>query len=194
VPAAGHVRLAALPSSNATLIPAALTDLTTRGLDVTVSLVEAGPDQSYALLQHAECDLAVTFDHPTLPAPPGLVLVPLLDDHLFVILPANHPLAGEEQVSASPPPASAATPTTRMSRASRSPASPPDESSPSYPPTGAPPRPPPPFWTHCRRPPARAPTAPKPRPNSAGPGHAREHGQRQPPPTTALVEIIIALV
>src|SRR6266542_5010541 len=80
--AAGHVRLAALPSSNATLVPAALADLAARGLDITVSLVEAGPDQAFPLLQNAECDLAITFDHPTLPAPAGLVTVPLLDDHL----------------------------------------------------------------------------------------------------------------
>jgi DNA-binding transcriptional LysR family regulator len=96
--AAGHVRLAALPSSNATLVPAALAALTARGLDITVSLVEAGPDQAYALLQRAECDLAITFDHPTLPAPPGLLTVPLLDDHLFVILPTSHPLAGADEV------------------------------------------------------------------------------------------------
>jgi len=96
--AAGHVRLAALPSSNATLVPAALADLAARGLDITVSLVEAGPDQAYPLLQRAECDLAITFDHPTLPAPAGLVTVPLLDDHLFVILPTSHPHAGAEEI------------------------------------------------------------------------------------------------
>jgi len=99
--AAGHVRLAALPSSNATLVPAALADLAARGLDIAVSLVEAGPDQAYPLLQRAECDLAITFDHPTLPAPPGLVTVPLLDDHLSVILPATHPLAGAQDVDLS---------------------------------------------------------------------------------------------
>jgi molybdate transport repressor ModE-like protein len=96
--AAGQVRLAALPSSNATLVPDALADLAARGLEITVSLVEAGPDQAFVLLQRAECDLAVTFDHPTLPAPAGLVAVPLLDDHLFVILPAGHPLADAEEV------------------------------------------------------------------------------------------------
>jgi len=99
--AAGHVRLAALPSSNATLVPAALADLAARRPDITVSLVEAGPDQAFPLLQRAECDLAITFDHPTLPAPAGLVTVPLLDDHLFVILPTGHPLAGQEEVDLS---------------------------------------------------------------------------------------------
>ncbi len=86
---------------NATLVPAALADLAARGLDITVSLVEAGPDQAYALLQRAGCDLAITFDHPTLPAPVGLVTVPLLDDHLFVILPTTHPLAGEAEIDLS---------------------------------------------------------------------------------------------
>jgi DNA-binding transcriptional LysR family regulator len=96
--AAGQVRLAALPSSNATLVPDALADLAARGLEITVSLVEAGPDQAFILLQRAECDLAVTFDHPTLPTPAWLVAVPLLDDHLFVILPAGHSLAGAQEV------------------------------------------------------------------------------------------------
>ncbi|HEV8561885.1 MAG TPA: LysR family transcriptional regulator [Actinophytocola sp.] len=96
--AAGHVRLAALPSSNATLVPAALADLAARGLDITVSLVEAGPDQAFTLLERAECDLAITFDHPTLPAPAGLMTMPLLDDHLFMVLPLTHPLAGDEEI------------------------------------------------------------------------------------------------
>src|SRR6266571_7694346 len=97
--AAGRVRLAALPSSNATLVPDALASLAARGHKITVSLVEAGPEQSFALLERAECDLAITFDHPALPAPPkGLVSVPLLEDHLFVILPATHPLAGGKDV------------------------------------------------------------------------------------------------
>jgi molybdate transport repressor ModE-like protein len=96
--AAGRVRLAALPSSNATLVPAALTDLASQGIDLAVSLVEAGPDDAYALLQRAECDLAITFDHPTLPAPAGLAITPLLDDQLFVVLPAGHPLAGADEI------------------------------------------------------------------------------------------------
>src|SRR6266536_1414715 len=92
------LRAVALHSSNATLVPAALADLAARGLHITVSLVEAGPDQAFALLQRAECDLAITFDHPTLPAPAGLVTLPLLDDHLFVILPTTHPHAGAEEI------------------------------------------------------------------------------------------------
>jgi DNA-binding transcriptional LysR family regulator len=97
--AAGQVRLAALPSSNATLVPDALASLAASGRKVTVSLVEAGPEEAFALLERTECDLAVTFDHPALPAPPNsLVTVPLLDDRLFVILPATHPLASSQDV------------------------------------------------------------------------------------------------
>jgi DNA-binding transcriptional LysR family regulator len=95
---ANAVRLAALPSSNATLVPDALADLAAHGRDITVSLVEAGPEQAFVLLEGAECDLAITFDHPTLPAPAGLRIVPLLDDHLFVVLPATHPLADDPDV------------------------------------------------------------------------------------------------
>jgi len=96
---AGHVRLAALPTSNACLVPDAIADLAARGLKIRLSLMEARPDEALALLERADCDLAVTFDHPTMPLNSGnLVTVPLLDDPVLVILPAAHPLAGAAEV------------------------------------------------------------------------------------------------
>jgi len=97
---AGHLRIAALPSANAGLVPQALAELRARHPEIAVSLVEAGPEESWSLLRRAECDLAVTFDHPLLPKRPraDLAIVPLLDDPLLVILPAAHPLAGAKEV------------------------------------------------------------------------------------------------
>ncbi len=98
---ARQVRLATLISCHASLVAEALADVAApaRDLEITVSLVEARPDQAVALLERAECDLAVTFEHPTLPLPPAsLVTVPLLEDTLYVMLPATHPLAGEPEV------------------------------------------------------------------------------------------------
>jgi len=63
---AGHLRIAALPSANAGLVPRALAELRARYPEIAVSLVEAGPEESWSLLLGAECDLAVTFDHPLL--------------------------------------------------------------------------------------------------------------------------------
>ncbi len=99
---AGHLRIAALPSANAGLVPQALADLRARHPQIAVSLVEAGPGESWSLLRRAECDLAVTFDHPLLPKQQpqaDVTVVPLLDDSLLVILPADHPLAGAQQLA-----------------------------------------------------------------------------------------------
>jgi len=99
--AVGQVRLATLPSSNASLVAEALADLAARDLEITTStsLVEARPDQAVTLLKRAECDLAVTFEHPTFPLDAGgLVTEPLLDDPLLIILPATHPLASAAEV------------------------------------------------------------------------------------------------
>jgi molybdate transport repressor ModE-like protein len=98
---AGQVRMAALPSTNASLVPQALADLRARRPEVAVSLVEAGPREAWSLLERAECDLAVTFDHPDLPAwpPARVVVVPLFDDPVLVALPARHPLANASSLA-----------------------------------------------------------------------------------------------
>jgi DNA-binding transcriptional LysR family regulator len=98
---AARVRVAALPSANASLVPRALADLRVRHPEVAVVLVEAGPEESWSLLDRAECDLAVTFDHPILPPwPPGRVAtVALVDDPVLVILPTAHPLANASEVA-----------------------------------------------------------------------------------------------
>ncbi len=98
---AGQVRLAAFPSSNQTIIPAALTDLRSRYPSVEVSIVEAGPRQALALLGNGGCDLAVIFEYAAMPLElgSGLVRVPLLTDQLLVVLPAAHPLATATEVA-----------------------------------------------------------------------------------------------
>jgi molybdate transport repressor ModE-like protein len=97
---AAQVRLAALPGANASLVPRALAELRTRHPEAAVSLVEAGPLESWSLLDRAECDLAVSFDHPILPGWPAsrAVTVPLFEDPVLVILPAAHPLAGASEL------------------------------------------------------------------------------------------------
>ncbi len=97
---AGQVRMAALPGGTASLVPRALAELRTRHPEIAVLLVEAGPLESWSLLDRAECDLAVSFDHPILPSWSAnrVVTVPLFDDPMLVILPAAHPLASASEL------------------------------------------------------------------------------------------------
>jgi molybdate transport repressor ModE-like protein len=97
---AAQVRMAALPGANASLVPRTLAELHTHHPEIALLLVEAGPLESWSLLDRAECDLAISFDHPLLPGWPAsrIVTVPLFDDPVLVILPAAHPLASASEL------------------------------------------------------------------------------------------------
>jgi DNA-binding transcriptional LysR family regulator len=88
---AGRVRLAAFPSASATLVPIAARMLQAAHDGVTISLVEAEPPEALALLRAGEVDVAVAFGYPEsdLASTHELEVVPLLDDDLFVVLPAE---------------------------------------------------------------------------------------------------------
>lgn len=104
---AGRVRLVAFPSSSATLVPQALAALTARHPGIRVQLTEAEPPESLASLRAGRCDVAVAFRYPgdepstnrTRPDDDtdGLVVRPLLQDDLWLALPADHPLAGRRR-------------------------------------------------------------------------------------------------
>jgi DNA-binding transcriptional LysR family regulator len=88
---AGRVRLAAFPSASATLVPIAARMLQDAHEGVTVSLVEEEPPEALALLRGGEVDVAVAFGYPEadLTSTHDLEVVPLLEDDLFVVLPAG---------------------------------------------------------------------------------------------------------
>jgi molybdate transport repressor ModE-like protein len=88
---AGRVRLAAFPSASATLVPIAARMLQDAHDGVTISLVEAEPPEALALLRAGEVDVAVAFGYPEsdLTSTHELEVVPLVDDDLFVVLPAE---------------------------------------------------------------------------------------------------------
>lgn len=93
---AGRVRIVAFPSSSAALVPQALALLRSRHPAVSVQLSEAEPPEALAELREGRADLAVTFSYASSAAEPdvaGLVCRPLLDDPLWLALPAGHPLA-----------------------------------------------------------------------------------------------------
>jgi DNA-binding transcriptional LysR family regulator len=110
---AGVVRLVAFPSACATLVPRALADLRVRHPGLSVTLVEAEPPESVALLAAGEADVVLTFayddlartargpddverptdDVATAAPDPRLVHRRLLTDPTLVALPAGHPAA-----------------------------------------------------------------------------------------------------
>lgn len=92
----GRVRLSAFPSGSAVLVPATIV----RGIAVHpglhVSLSEAEPPESLAHLRAAECDIALTFTYDgddENDAASDLDRMPLLNEPLFAVLPAQHRLS-----------------------------------------------------------------------------------------------------
>ena len=66
-------------------------------------MVHAEPEEAYGLLRSGEIDLALVYDHDSVPAPiqPEVELTPLVEDSYDVILPAAHPLAKRSKLSLS---------------------------------------------------------------------------------------------
>jgi DNA-binding transcriptional LysR family regulator len=97
---AGRVRVASFPSAGATLMPKAIGCFRERHPAVEVALVPAEPEDGIALLRAGEVDLALTIE-PTFKsqAADGLDRIYLLDDPLYVALPAVHPLAAKRDLA-----------------------------------------------------------------------------------------------
>ena len=100
----GTVRLAAFPSSSATIVPRALAALRRRSPGVAVTLDEVEPPESLRLLRAGAFDVVLAFAYPGVELGRGeddlvgLVTRHLLDDRTTVALPADHPLAGADEV------------------------------------------------------------------------------------------------
>lgn len=94
----GRVRLASFPSAMATLVPDAIALLASKYADTTVTLVEAEPPESLAMIVAGDVDVALTFDYDDARADvaPGYVTVPLRHDVLLAVVAADHPLAEGE--------------------------------------------------------------------------------------------------
>ena len=102
---AGLVRIAAFPSGCATVVPAAMAALRRTRPAVEVRLHQAEPAAALAMVRRGEADLAVSY-HYDAPAPQRrtatretpLHRVPLAEDPVRMVLPADHPLAGSERI------------------------------------------------------------------------------------------------
>lgn len=97
---AGRLRVVAFPSAGATIIPPAIARFRAEHPDVDLTLRPGEPDDGLALLRSGEADIALSIEtqgSKTLDFQ-GIHLDPLLDDHMYAVLPAGHRLAGRSRV------------------------------------------------------------------------------------------------
>jgi molybdate transport repressor ModE-like protein len=96
----GRLRLATFPTAGATLVPHAIREFNQRHPAVELTLTEGEPDESLPRLKAGELDLVLVDDSPLVQeaADEDVELIPLLDDPLHLVLPADHPLASKQRV------------------------------------------------------------------------------------------------
>ena len=91
----GRVRLASFPTAGASLVPQAIARFRERHPGMDVTLTPAEPRDGEAKLRVGEVDIALLIQTPWRPAPDdGLDRLTLLEDAMYVCLPAGHPAAG----------------------------------------------------------------------------------------------------
>lgn len=102
---AGLVRVAAFPSGCATVVPAAMAVMRHRRPAVEIRLHQAEPPLALAMVRRGEADLAFSYRYETPSAnrrggvrEAPLRRITLLEDPVQVVLPADHPLAGREEI------------------------------------------------------------------------------------------------
>jgi molybdate transport repressor ModE-like protein len=99
-----HLTVATFTSGGQRLLPAALTRFTAERPGVELTVLETEPEDSLPLVRAGAADLALAyhFDGPP-PVRPGdrsgLVWTPLLDDPMWIVLPAGHHLAGRDSLA-----------------------------------------------------------------------------------------------
>jgi DNA-binding transcriptional LysR family regulator len=90
--AGGRLRIGAFPTANATIVPRAIAAFARAHPGIELSLVEALSPDAIARLRAGEVDVAVVTHMQELDGA-DLEVVDLVDDEIFVALPAAHPLA-----------------------------------------------------------------------------------------------------
>lgn len=95
----GRVRLAAYPSSAATLVPRAVAGLRARHPDVDVELTEAEPPEALRLLSTGDVDLALVFSYDGEAPDRALVSRPLGDEPVLLVVGEAHPAASRRRLT-----------------------------------------------------------------------------------------------
>ena len=100
----GRLRLASFPTAGATIVPLAVAEFSAGHPGVELSLVEAEPDESVPRLKAGELEIALVFEYSSLPRSSyepgyeGIDRIHLLDDPMYLALPAGHRLANRARV------------------------------------------------------------------------------------------------
>jgi DNA-binding transcriptional LysR family regulator len=96
----GRVRMAAFESACATLMPPAIAEYRSRHPAVELSMTLSEPEDSLPQLRSGEIELAVIFGGALAESYSieGLELLELLEDPMYLVLPADHPLARKRNV------------------------------------------------------------------------------------------------
>jgi molybdate transport repressor ModE-like protein len=94
---AERLTVATFTSGGQRLLPAALIRFADRHPGVDLTVLESEPEDSLALVRSGAADLALAyhFDGPP-PSRASLTWTPLLDDPMWIVLPADHPLADRD--------------------------------------------------------------------------------------------------
>jgi molybdate transport repressor ModE-like protein len=97
----GRLRLISFQSGGATLAPRAVAAFHTRHPGVELSMAEAEPDEACARLRTGDVDIALVYDHPSVPELIGadIELTHLVDDVYEAVIPAGHALARRRRLS-----------------------------------------------------------------------------------------------
>lgn len=97
----GRLRIASFPSAGATLIPLAVAVFRRGHPDVALTLAEGEPEEMAPRLRAGEFDLALLFRFPGAREAlgEGFRAVTLLEDPMYVALPAEHPLAPKRSLT-----------------------------------------------------------------------------------------------
>lgn len=98
---AGRVRLVAFPSAGATIIPPAIARFRAAHPEVELTLRPAEPEDGMAMVRSGEADVALTIEPPESCgiSVDGIARTVLLEDPMFVVLPAGHPLARRRRLT-----------------------------------------------------------------------------------------------
>lgn len=99
----GSVRMVSFPTAGATVVIKAVASFRRKYPDIGIQLTEAEPEASIPQLRAGEHDLALVYDYDYVPLPEerDLELHPLLEEHMQLAIPKDHPLAGDGKVDLS---------------------------------------------------------------------------------------------
>ena len=95
----GRLRIVSFPTAGATIAPRVIARFRERHPGVEVTLAPREPDEALECLKAGECDIALTIEAGCEPiADPAIERRHLLDDPMYVCLPAGHRVASKSRV------------------------------------------------------------------------------------------------